>query len=80
MHSMPLPGPFNYVIDQIKAGAMLMVGTEETCLMGRDYTKRKMPSDSDFRIQGELGCRLNFCTDLPLPGPGRGPAPPTSPV
>ena len=36
------PG-FNNVLNQIKDGAMLMVGTEETCLTGREHTKRKMP-------------------------------------
>ena len=36
-------GTFNYVIDQIRDGAMLMVGTEETALAGREHSKRKMP-------------------------------------
>jgi len=39
----PAPGGFNYVLDQIRDGAMLMVGSEETVLMGREHTKRKMP-------------------------------------
>lgn len=39
----PAPGGFNYVIDQIRDGAMVMVGSEDTCLMGREYTKRRMP-------------------------------------
>ena len=38
-----VPGTFNYVIDQIKEGAMYMVGTEATAIMAREYTKRKMP-------------------------------------
>ena len=38
-----LAGSFNYVIDQIKDGATLMVGTEETALMGREFTRRRMP-------------------------------------
>jgi hypothetical protein len=38
-----VPGTFNYVIDQIKDGTMYLVGTEETAIMAREYTKRKMP-------------------------------------
>ena len=38
-----IPGSFNYVLDQIRDGAMLMVGSEETVLAGREHTKRKMP-------------------------------------
>lgn len=41
--SSPTPGDFNYVIDQIRDGTMFMPATEETAIMGRDYTKRKMP-------------------------------------
>ena len=37
------PGTFNHVLNQINDGAMLLVGTEETCLIGREHTKRKMP-------------------------------------
>jgi 4-hydroxy-2-oxoheptanedioate aldolase len=37
------PGP-TYIIDQIKDGAMVMAGGgEETAMMGREFTKRKMP-------------------------------------
>jgi hypothetical protein len=36
------PG-FNNVYSQIRDGAMLMVGSEEAVLMGREHTKRKMP-------------------------------------
>jgi len=36
------PG-FNNVHNQIRDGAMLMVGNEETVLMGREHTKRRMP-------------------------------------
>jgi 4-hydroxy-2-oxoheptanedioate aldolase len=38
-----VPGTFNYVIDQIRDGTMYLVGTEETAIMAREYTKRKMP-------------------------------------
>jgi 4-hydroxy-2-oxoheptanedioate aldolase len=38
-----LPGTFNYVLNQIRGGAMLLVGSEETALAGREFTKRKMP-------------------------------------
>ncbi len=33
----------NYVIDQIKDGAMIMTSREDVAFMGREYTKRKMP-------------------------------------
>jgi len=36
------PG-FNNVYNQIRDGAMLMVGSEDAVLMGREHTKRKMP-------------------------------------
>jgi 4-hydroxy-2-oxoheptanedioate aldolase len=36
------PG-FNNVQSQIRDGAMLMVGNEDTVLMGREFTKRRMP-------------------------------------
>lgn len=37
------PGTFNYVLNQIQDGAMLLVGSEETAFVGRESTKRKMP-------------------------------------
>lgn len=37
------PGTFNHVLNQINDGAMLLVGTEETCWVGREHTRRKMP-------------------------------------
>jgi len=37
------PGTFNYVLNQIRDGAMLLVGSEETALVGRESTRRKMP-------------------------------------
>jgi 4-hydroxy-2-oxoheptanedioate aldolase len=37
------PGTFNHVLNQINDGAMLLVGSEETCLIGREHTRRKMP-------------------------------------
>lgn len=37
------PGTFNHILNQINDGAMLLVGSEETCLIGREHTKRKMP-------------------------------------
>jgi hypothetical protein len=36
-------GTFNYVLNQMRDGAMLLVGSEETAFVGREYTKRKMP-------------------------------------
>lgn len=33
----------NYVIDQIRDGAMIMTSTEDVAFMGREFTKRKMP-------------------------------------
>ena len=41
--SSPTPGDFNYVIDQIRDGTKFMPATEETAIMAREYTKRKMP-------------------------------------
>ena len=38
-----VPGTFNYVLNQIRDGAMLLVGSEETALVGREFTKRRMP-------------------------------------
>jgi hypothetical protein len=38
-----VPGTFNYVLNQIRDGAMLLVGSEETALVGRESMKRKMP-------------------------------------
>lgn len=37
------PNSPNYVIDRIKAGASLLVGSEKAAQIGREYTKRKMP-------------------------------------
>jgi 2-keto-3-deoxy-L-rhamnonate aldolase RhmA len=33
----------NFVIDQIKDGAMIMTSREDVAFMGREFTKRKMP-------------------------------------
>ncbi len=41
--SSPDPNNPNYVITQIKDGAMLMGATEKITQIGREYTKRKMP-------------------------------------
>ena len=38
-----VPGTFNYVLNQIGDGAMLLVGSEETAFVGREHTKRRMP-------------------------------------
>ncbi|HUE63453.1 MAG TPA: hypothetical protein VMO78_03660, partial [Rhizomicrobium sp.] len=38
-----VPGTFNYVLNQIRDGAMLLVGSEETAYVGREHSGRKMP-------------------------------------
>jgi 4-hydroxy-2-oxoheptanedioate aldolase len=37
------PGTFNYVLNQVRDGAMLLIGSEETAFVGREHAKRKMP-------------------------------------
>ncbi len=39
----PDPKDAGYVLSAIKAGAMVLEGPEEAAIIGREYTKRKMP-------------------------------------